>query len=60
MKEQVAVGRLGQRAWLLRNMPTFLGEAVYHRAHHDEESEGLMTIWHWGEEEGQLNVVASA
>lgn len=59
MKEQTAVGRLSQRAWMLQNLPTFLNEAIYHRAHHREESEGLEVLWHLGEEEGQLKLVAS-
>lgn len=59
MKERTPGGRLSQRAWMLRNLPTYLSEAVYHRAHHEEESEGLETLWHWGKEEGQLKVVAS-
>lgn len=53
-----SVGRLGQRAWYLANAELLQAEAIYHRAHHDEEQQELMVLWRWGETEGNLKLVA--
>jgi hypothetical protein len=57
MEEVASVGRLGQRAWLLANTDLLQAEAIYHRAHHDEERQNLLTLWRWGDMEGLLKFV---
>lgn len=57
---KAAFGRLAQRAWLEANMPTLLAEAIYHRAHQQEENSEGRVIWRWAEQEGSVSLVAPA